>query len=273
MRWWSLLGLCACNQTLGLEHTQVVDASFFDVREDFTCPPFGETPKFAAAATTIATNCSHYSESKTKGRAIAYCGNSASGPLDGPFVEIAGLMDGRYGLPRLAPEGDTLYVRDTTADVLRIYNRSGDNDFTPAATVDLSSGTGQITEGVPARGGRMLWGRAVVSPPPAFDEIVINSDGSIASTITHDISELGIQALGGVPNLTPDGLHIVFPGRVNNVSSVMYADRQAVGDPFSTARVLDNIPFELLQTPFMNETCSRIYFRSGDQLVWAQRLE
>jgi hypothetical protein len=271
MRWWLFLGLCACNQALGLEPTQVVDAGYFDAREDFTCPPFGQTPKFSAAATMIAANCTQYSASK--GRAVAQCGHPASGPVDGPFEPIAGLVDDRYVVTSLSPEGTTLYVRDGIAGVLNIYQRTGDNDFTQTGTVMLPAGAGQIAAGVPALGGRMMWGRFIATPPPTFDEIVVNSDGSIASTITHDVSELGIQQIGGAPNLTPDGLRITFPGRVDGVSSQMYADRRNVGDPFGTARVLDNVPFEAQHTPFMNDTCSRIYFTTGNQLVWSQRLE
>lgn len=280
MRVLVLLGLTGCHAVFGLDPTKVAevpDAAFFDVREDFTCPPIGDTPKFSPVLTPIGPACTQYSESKMIGRAVAYCGDPVSGPLDGPFAAIAGLEQGRYVLPRLAPEGDLLYLRDNVTGPILIYRRTGDDAFSQSATVSFPGTGGEIVMGVPARGGRVAWARVMTAPPPTFEESVIASDGTVTPVGMHTVAELGVTAILGAPNFTPDGLRITFPARIGDASTgsnhMMYADRPGLGDPFDPARIIENIPYVLLQSPFLTETCARIYTSSGNQLVWAQRVE
>ena len=268
-----LLILVGCNQIYGLDPTKVVDAAFFDVREDFSCPPIGVTPKFAPALTPIAARCTQYSESTEIGRASAFCGGPAFGPSYVPFELISSLST--FTMPRLAPEGDVLYVREFPATI-RMYQRGAGDMFSSIGVVAyvLVPPNEEVLMGVPARGGRMLVAQhRFTAAPTALDEIVIAPDGTITSVRSHGPVP-GFIVLGP-PSFTPDGLRITFPGRdtAMGMNYMMYADRAALGDPFGAPRIIENIPYVFNLSPYLNENCSRIYAVSGDRLVWAQRVE
>jgi len=284
MRGLAVLCLAACNQVYGLQETRSHDGSFFDVREDFTCPPIGDTPVFSPVFTQLQAGCTAaYTESREVAGATAFCnGQIAAGPIDGPFVAIPGLEtvgSTSFVLPRLAPEGLELFFRENpTGGRVHVWQRTDGHMFEALRTLtpDIPFPS-DVRLGTPTRGPlrRMLIGS--MANLGKVDEIEIAPSGSSTTVRSHDAATLGVTLILGAPNMTPDGLRMVFPARIGDMSTasshMMYSDRQSIADPFGTARVLTDIPFVADNSPFLIEGCSRLYTvtTSPSTIVWAQR--
>ncbi len=279
-----VLVLSACKQAFGLDETQVVppsDAQYFDAPADapYACPPAGETPQFSRLFHQIAQSCLYYTSSGPLGRASALCrepvAQVAEGPSEGPLAPVVGLADvgtQRFDLVRLVPEGDELFVRhwDTGTVVGRIrrFRRGGDNAFTSAADVTLQGTTidSFVQFGAPSRGPRRRM--MLRNGPGALQEVEIGETGVAQQIAVYTEAQFGVDVLLSTPNMTADGLRIVFGGQRDG-QLTFYSDRATVSDRFSPGRVLEDVPAAF--DTFLTEDCSRLYFSALGSILWVPR--
>jgi len=106
----------------------------------------------------------------------------------------------------------------------------------------------------------------------ALHELVLPANGTGIDLLVMGAPRL--TRFGGLsaPNLSPDGLRLVFSATVmvsqSSVTGVMYASRDSVTTPFTYGEMvfLQGPPAEA-ETPFLTEDCSRVYF-SGLESVF-----
>jgi hypothetical protein len=287
-----LLVTCACNAALGLDETHgrpPADAQFFDAPADapYACPPFGTAPVFSAFFHQIIPTgaCGWYTNSPSSNLAVAACSTAGSG---GPLGY--GLEQGPIGATSLvplgltpsltasnavlSPEGDQLFVSAAVGDngAIAVYTPTGVDAWAHASDV-VTSPNPTLTVSTPTRVGvsrRVLYLDGTLheleeGPPGKWTEINAGK---------HSNTALGVSGIASVPQLSPDGLRMVF--RATGVllgapELVVYADRASLADPFNPAVALDGIPADA-QTPFLAEDCSRLYFSGlGSVLYVTQR--
>jgi hypothetical protein len=287
--WPAILLLVGCNRIFGIAETgqtpppDAIDAAYFDAPADapFACPPTGETPTFSRLLNQIVQTCADYSPS-TMGRAVGYCLGTkyqlAEGPVDGELVPIADFaeVDGTHlDLARYAPEGDELFVRvwleSSVFARIVVYRPSGgtfvaDHDITLPAAEPIDS---FVRFGAPSRGPlrRMM----IRNTGQDYQEIEVDATGASTSIGTYTAGDLGAASLIGLPpNMSPDGLRIVFLASDASVGTITaYADRATINDRFSKVRILDGVPRS--DAPFMTENCGRVYFTALGYVFWVQR--
>lgn len=285
---WStaLLGLAGCNAIFGLQPTVSVDldAQYFDAPSDapFACPPTGETPAFTRLLHQIDLQCTDYSASATSGRSVGWCRSSqlswiGEGPSDGPYAPIAGLTSTpstAIGEPRLDPDGAELLVRrsPTMAAIgqVQVYRRGADNQFTvahdlqswgPAFGPDIAFG---ITTRTPVQ--RMFF----LDQGLAVETTVDRATGQLTAIASYDpAADFGLVYFASAPNLSADGLRVVFAASTADGGHVYYSDRPSLDARFRTPVALTNVPF--VYDPFLSEDCARIYFSGFDYIFWLQR--
>ncbi len=276
--------LAGCTQVFGLAPTEqqpVTDAAFFDAPADapFACPPIGETPQFSRVLNQTVQSCSEYSTT-TNGRGAAVCtepvNQIAEGPFDGLLTPVAGLeqtAELHLDFVRYAPEGDELFVRSwnqsTVIGRIRAFRRV-DDSFVAAYDVVLP---GQTTDsfvrfGTPSRGPRRRM--MVRNRTDVYQEIELDATGASELIGNYVAADLGLTSITpSPPNLTPDGLRMVFSGGVSKAQGVQYSDRASLADRFRPVTGLD-IPTS--PTPFLTADCARVYFSQIGYVFWVQRL-
>ncbi len=293
MRWWAppLLLLGACDQVFGLderEPTPTVDAPPGDqvpIDALISCPELGQTPVFAPVATQVIQNCFDFMVDSSRTRASVTCAGSpleiAVGPADGPFDPPPGLMSSgtmRIDLPRVVPEGDQILVRhwDTSTVTARVraFNWANDGTFTPAWEItavpmfDTSVRFGTPTDGPMRR--IMLRDRV-----GEVRELEISALGAAEAVGTYTATALGVGDILQVPNLTPDGLRMVFAAYATATATftagVYYADRATRGGTFGIARIVPGVPSNGVYDLFMTANCDRLYFSSNNSVFWIPR--
>lgn len=276
-----LAALCGCNQILGLDPTVALppaDAQYFDAPSDapFTCPPAGTLPLFSPVLHQIQQNCRFYSRSADW--ATAECRDTptriAQGAPDGPFTSIGGLEDVNpfsYENPQLSPEGDELFVRysdpGAATGTIQVFRRNG-SAWLPAGmvTIDGVAISAEVAFGTPSRGPNR---RMFVSNYDISDLREIELDASYHATVVATYLPAQVDTfLRSQPNLTPDGLRIIFSVGGGVQDQVSYGDRATLADRF-TIQTLQNVPTG--ETPFLTEDCGRIYFSSASSVLWVQR--
>jgi hypothetical protein len=265
-----------------LQAAELVDAQYFDAPVDapFACPPPEETPTFAHLIQQIPYNCFQYTASATAGRAAAQCVDHefrvVEGPADGPFTAVAGLEPtdvATFDSPRLAPEGDELFVRwwDATTSIGRIlsYRRMPGHTFTLSHEIDVGRPTSEfISFGVPSRGpNRRMFIHEVAGEP--LEEIELDSTGASIRIGTYSAADLGVDTVGTIVNLTADGLGAVFTSRIAGAHAIMYTARADLQQRFRPVTPLP--PTGGLNDPFLDEGCGRLYFHAVASVLWLQR--
>jgi len=283
-----LIALAGCNTVFSLEPTTqtYLDAQYFDAPVDapFACPPLGaKPPRFANTLHQIPRNCAEYSASPSTGLATVLCQEISGyrieeGPLEGPFAPSAGI-DAAPGLsiahPRLAPEGDELFVvqapSGAATGAIVVYARETDGSWRHAYELALA-----FPLAPSARIGRVSRGPRRRMMLDTFDgfayELEIDRTGA-----THEVARYDASKLGGgtyteaAPNLSADGLRMVYDTYGATTPFFMgYADRSSIDLPFGPPFELETVP--AVPDPVMTEDCSRIYFSAASSLLWIQQL-
>jgi hypothetical protein len=273
--------LCGCNQILGLESTGALaptDARFFDAPPDapFACPPVGTLPQFSRVLHQIQQDCRFYTRSA--GWATAVCRDTprpiAQGAPDGPFesiAELASTFPFTYENPQLAPEGDELFVRysdpGAVTGAILVFRRTGET-WSPAGTVTISGVTlsAEVAFGTPSRGPNR---RMFVSNYDITGIREIELDASYHGTVVATYMPQEVDTfLRSQPNLTADGLRMIYSVGGGISPQVSYGDRPTLADRF-TIQMLPNVPTG--ETPFLTEDCGRIYFSAASSVLWVQR--
>jgi hypothetical protein len=288
MRWClAAVALCACNQVLGIRETKERDASisFFDAPLDapFACPPIGTAPEFSRLFhQQVLQDCNNYNISAGTGRAVADCQEPAAqvsqgGVGDTTLTPIPGL--GTQGTvrtyePRISPEGDELLVHHYNGfalphDSYELLRRDGEM-WLPAS--GFSSGSG--VEG-------RVFGAMTLGPvrrimmydlnDATVHELSFDATGVTTEIHVYTASELGVTFLFVVPNLTEDGLRMVFVSAPagQSTSKAMYSDRQSTSDVFRPAVPLPGAPSAL--DIFLTRDCAKLYFSAAGSVFYAQQ--
>lgn len=275
--------LCGCNQIFGLEPTQAIptnDAPYFDAPVDapFACPPPGSFPTFSRLLHQIPEHCNGYESSTAAGVATAMCpaglvAQISLGTLDGQFSPVGTFeqvgMD-RLDQPRLAPDGDLLFVRNWNTSTLtarvKVYGLTS-GTFTYShdlqATFDTSVKFSHLTSG-PVR--HMLIQDGTSS---SIIEYIVDASGALTMIHTYTPGELGLNGIYSIPSLSPDGLRVVFVGGTSSSSGTYYMSRAAIGDLFTSPMLIPEVPVN--SDPFMTPDCGRLYFSALGYIFWVQR--
>lgn len=159
MRHAMLIVLAGCNQIFGLSKTHpidalpvidVPDAQYFDTPADapFDCPPLGGAPAFKTTLHQYAQGCSNYTESEDEHWATAVCASVIEVAKDrAAFAPLTAVTAPMAADPRLAPEGDELFVVShptVTISTIEAYKRDHTtdvwmHDFTVQSGLSLSA--------------------------------------------------------------------------------------------------------------------------------------
>jgi len=276
-----VLALAACNQVLGVSATRridaapLIDAQLFDSPADapFTCPGPGGTPQFKQVYHQVVSGCANYTESENHQRAISLCQGtnlyeSDQGQAFQPIAELASVtaID-----PRLAPEGDELFVVVQAAPSsfsIEAYHRDTtghwQHDFTVMTGVTLGNDVhiGAVTRG-PTR-------RMMLSNYTALYTLYeIELDATSAHVVhQYTMAEIGTY-VDYAPYLSPDGLRLYYSP---TSQSMLYWDRPDLGSLFGSPRPVPTAP--QVGESFITADCAQLYAYSVDlrTLFWVQQL-
>lgn len=270
--------LAGCNQVFGLAETVAVDARQFDAPADaaFQCPSPGSQPTFAALLHQAVTkNCVSYTTSTAANLGAAFCIDLdaiADGPIDELPERSTFTPAQRFDMPRLTPEGNEMWVRlrATGSATFSVYTRTGDHQWSWVRDLAIASQSQDDQLTVPSRS--IDGTRRVLRY--AFSEFKLYEyadDGTATTMIrSYQPSELGVTFMS-FPNLTADGLRLVFVGSEVGATTAqtLYADRPSLSDSFSPARVLATAP--VTSDPFLSEDCARLYTNGLGSIFYAQQ--
>lgn len=267
-----ILALVGCNQIYGLEATKGRDAApkeFFDAPPDapFTCPGDDSAPRFKPRFGQVPVGqCFAYTPSHDTKTAVAYCFGLgiAEGPIDGPLAST--IPPGTRTLfdPRLFPEGDRMFIRDTTnGNRVDIYARQG---TTWSATPFLTAVPNDWYVSNPSRGPDR---RAIVLEySPAIDGFVITEyvEQQPDAWTARPSYKLNTVNFGTHPSLSSDGLRMVF----STFTGVFYASRPTLADRFDKPIELTTLPNQASYV-FLEDDCSRIYFSALETVLYLEQ--
>jgi hypothetical protein len=172
--------------------------------------------------------------------------------------------------PRITPEGDELFVRQSAPGlplIASVLRRDGttwvyDRDVPIASSFLL----GTVSR---APGRRMV----VFSATTGLVEL--DEANNWAQIGTYTAVDLGVESLYGIstlPNLSPDGTRLVFSGDKTGVETrSFYVSRASIADPFVGPAVpLAEVPRDPLAA-FLTEDCSRVYFSALGVVFYLQQ--
>jgi hypothetical protein len=188
------------------------------------------------------------------------------GPGDAPLATGALLMPAptvTFGSPRLAPEGDELFLRHTVNTMMATidrYARQGDRWVHQGPVLTIVANGPDLSIPTARRAGprHML----VLASIYELREYVETSPDQWTQVGNAYLPlDLGTRSIL-YPNLTTDGLHLVFQGNdADNRPTLMYASRARIDDRFTSAIAAN--PFfgnPQIDFPYLLEDCSRMYF-------------
>lgn len=268
---------CACNRVFDLGEVIPRDAQFFDGLGDAAhlCPPPGTMPEFSPIVhQAISQDCRGYTIAADTGVAVARCHDPDGyfdvyqAGVDRQLVRSTGAFpvqtpDLSIDNPKLSPEGDLLIVPtfDLTniVSTYRTYHPAPDGSWIRGADLNLPQFGGFS---VPSRGP---------------DRHVIYYDGSTTAQEWHDggtTTWTHVRDVAFASNnvrgvwLSPDGLRLLAATAPNAATTLvmMYADRQAITDPFGTTAP---IPLPGSDDAFITEDCTRLYMSSVHTIFYA----
>lgn len=270
----SSLLLAGCNAVFGLEPTSLPPPD-----APPTCPAYGQSLEFGTGlADAVDEPCFHYTQSGDAGIAAAACGTGGAytireGAIDAGVLADAAVVPtitgARFDQVALTPEGDQLFVRQVAgaAGTFVRYRRVGnawdqaDTPFGPLSTND--------SIGTPSDRGTTGGRRLAVTHDISLLELAENPDGTyrqVRETLYLDLQVTYAYA----PNMSRDGLRVVFHGTNNSVQRAMVAERASLDVTFGPAKPIGGIPVTVM-TPYMTEDCGRLYFSSLGKVLFASR--
>ncbi|MBS1124634.1 MAG: hypothetical protein H6Q90_6862 [Deltaproteobacteria bacterium] len=264
-----LLALVGCNQIYELDPTTHRDATGPDAPYRCTdaAPDLRGKPVLIADGRDAPRS---YSISIDRRIAVGLrSGTLFEGPADAPLMTGALLSPAPAlvpGSPRLAPEGDELFVRyydpiaTTPPSHIDRYKREGELWVRMATILTLNAIAPDLS--APTRLGagprRML---VLFSVTDMREFVETTLDQWMQVGVPYTPAELGTAQIT-FPNLTPDGLHLILEGRdASNLPMLVYASRASVEARF--ANPVSANPFfgsPQITDPFLVEDCARMYF-------------
>jgi hypothetical protein len=207
----------------------------------------------------------HDGTSYTPGTANAvYLTNNglfAETPLDGDGTALRFIVPAQthdsHRSPRLAPTGDEVFFgaqRSSSETQDLLHSRFDGQIWGPPTPVTLSFlASAAIIPGTPSQ---TTPRRMIIQIDDVVDELVEASPDNWVVTPVPELASMTVID----PNLTPDGLHVVFVGQGPTGFAVMIADRVAVTEDFGTPRILLGVPATaILNSPVLSKDCSVLY--------------
>ena len=238
------------------------------------CPGRDTAPVFGGSMVDVApSTCISYSLSAAGDLALVDCaGMINQGSMEGGFAPVLFVSDpGDLAVPKITPEGDEMFVRaGSRAPIIDIYKKVAVATWRFTATTGVS-GDADMSFSAPSSrssGRRIIIATATLSPPQ-FDEYVATGTTWMFER-THTADMLGVAQMRQ-PDLTPDGLHLVFSGSVDSgETSIFYVSRSSVEEQFTTASPLA-LKVTNPQWPHMTSDCARLYIDGEMQLTYITR--
>jgi hypothetical protein len=284
-----LVALAGCNQVFGVGPTTLPPPDALPTG----CPAIGTPPQFSNKFDqVIDESCGDYIPSAVTGIALAHCSDIASsyiavGPIDQPLAAVDVPADPVVNVerPRLLPEGDGAYI------VLNNYDANNDDKFAEYRPIDathwafvadlnmpaaiFSGSTLPTYLGAPTRAPNrhvFVSGGGLNDIDYTFHELALAGDGTwLEPGAPYIDGDLVASGLLEAPNLTPDGLRMVFRGyAASGEVGIFYADRQTIDDRFTSATILTGVP--AASDAYMTEDCTRIYFTGLGSIFYVRQI-
>ncbi|MBA3464527.1 MAG: hypothetical protein H0T46_31640 [Deltaproteobacteria bacterium] len=263
----ALYYLAGCDAVFGLQRNDgASDASADDASAVPACPAVGTDLVFSTSLRLERTGCSELTGS-TAGHVAALCnGQIHSGPelaLMLPQEVLKGTMTDHFDVPRMAPDGDTLYVRHWTNATVhsRILEFAATASNVWSATHDVWEANRLDTSarfGTPAPVGIAGNHRMFVRNFSTLAEIEFDVAGTGSMVASYTAQDLGVDTVTLAPNLTADGLRIIFGGVGTQTPSGVYiAERETVVERFGPAKLISGVPYVF--DPWLDPRCTRLY--------------
>ncbi|MGE5185877.1 MAG: hypothetical protein ACM31C_27660 [Acidobacteriota bacterium] len=274
------MALAGCNQIFGLGKTQpaVYDAP---IDAPYRCPPggTGTAPAFSDLFVQVVPegDCENYTTSLPAGNVtVATCSTTTgaqmieTSAIDAASLDLTMLTPSAFD-PKLSPEGDELWIGRTDASnngVVSVYTPAGAG-WQLAFDAYTVAGLPYVSPSTPMKKGTPR--RELYTDNSEVHELDEYAPGKWRDTgMTFTAPTLGVLTFDSVPQLSPDGLRIVFSGRSMSVDpqpAIFYADRPDLSHPFGTAIRLVGPPAQATY-PFMTYDCSRLYFSGLGSILY-----
>jgi len=258
--------LAGCNQIYDLDQTRLRDGAAPDAPPMCTsaAPVFRGEPVPVIIAGEYARS---YSISLDRRIAVAnVIGGIIEGPGDSALMTRAIIEPsppGLIGSPRLSPEGDELFVRYAEPGggaAVHRYAREG-NVWAYKAKLFFVMESNQPDISIPTR--KELGPRRLVvgvNTNELREYVEGPADQWTQLGAPYSPSDLDVATII-LPNISSDGLRLVFQGQQAGSRTLLYASRANVTERFGKALAAN--PFfgnPDLYDPYLLEDCSRLYF-------------
>jgi hypothetical protein len=250
--------VAACNQTWGLDATKTVDARPSGCR---TSLAFESSPH-----TVTRQEVRYYQFDAARSLAIALSSSIVEGKVDAPEL-VPAVLEPEPSMTiasvRLAADGDQLFVQlnTGTTSTLERYDRDGDR-WKDAGPVAIAMKQLDQISAPTRRPQRRMLHYTGTGIPTSLLELAEDEAGAWSMVgQPYLMSSFGVSAVLD-PNLTADGLGIVFRGvGVSGENGLYYAQRASFDERFGTStRVSSLIGNGTSQFPHLEPDCSRLYF-------------
>ena len=268
-----LIAVCACNQVLALDQTELRDGAGPDA--PFACPAIGTAPVYSRTLHQLpGRRCSDYTISPATNRATAVCHPNgifgvsyiSEGPVDGELTPvITAAQPKTFREARLTPDGQRLYVYgNDMGATLEQYVRGGDG-WALVRTMPFPALSGMSTIAATPTGDRILLSRG--TEWEEWAEI----NGTWTYQMLHTRAQLAVGDMRFL-NLSLDGRRLLFTGYPLTAygPQMYYADRESIGAPFSPAVPMQGVPSSNALV-FMTEDCGRIYLFGLERLFYVNQ--
>lgn len=249
--------LAGCNQFYGLDQTQLRDGPGPDApaqchrdRVLFTNDPF---PLMRRGEYTLA-----YGMDENRTLAVAHVtAGVVEGPVDSDSLAPATFSPAippgvAVAYPRIAPEGDELFVRVEGTRIER-YRRTGEI-WTLAGRLSIPVG---FNSGISAPTRRLPDGRRIIIDGTNGLQEYVESASDQWMTFG---TPFDVMASPEEPNLSPDGLYVIYRTTVDSIPRFRIQSRDDLTASFT--KPIDFNPFfgsPGIYWPYMTGDCSRLY--------------
>ena len=244
------------------------------------CPPIGTAPQFSPIVhEAIAQDCFNYRVSSARGLAVASCftqgvGGGYSGPIDAPLAVIPALTPQpgvAFDFTSITPEGDELVSRESHSPMppeLLTLAPAADGTWVVTGALQLPFDPTTLQSiGAPSRApDRRV---AAVTVDATLHELAIDPSGNVVEFAAYTNAALGIGT-PQTPNVSPDGLRMVFSAFGGAGFSPYCSDRASKGDLFGGAVPLVGAP--AVTDPFLTEDCARLYFGAIQTVFYIRQI-
>ncbi|MBA3391982.1 MAG: hypothetical protein H0T89_05020 [Deltaproteobacteria bacterium] len=260
----------ACNRVFGLASTDLIppiDGPGPDAPA--ACPEIGQPLRGFSTQRALhtATGVYFYSADEQEQLAVAWeiSGNRIlEGSPAEPVLGVATFDNTPNDpkRPRLSPEGDQLFVVNTTpssVSTLELYQRAGTTWAHRATAVmpfNINSGVSS-----PTRAGAAPVRRMVSERAGDLDEYIEGANNTWTVATTHLHTQFEVVAIAW-PHLSADGLRLVFQAKqafADPAQSAYYSDRSSIDAPFRAAQLIYPAPGPNIDMPALSADCSRLY--------------